>query len=110
VCDLLDISTKTLRELGNSGKIVYRLKGTSWRCYAREDVEAFIGRISCQSTSPSEKTDRSKARTTNLISSSRSMENVVEFTAALVKQRREQQGFTRKKRKLALKPKDRSIT
>ncbi|MBZ0262654.1 MAG: helix-turn-helix domain-containing protein, partial [Hyphomicrobiales bacterium] len=47
VCDLLDISTKTLRELGNSGKIVYRLKGTSWRCYAREDVEAFIGRISC---------------------------------------------------------------
>jgi hypothetical protein len=82
VCKAPEISAKTLHQMGDTGQIVYRLKGSSWRCYAREDVEAFIRRMTCRSTSPNDRMAPSKARIGSSILSSRSMANDAVFTAA----------------------------
>lgn len=48
VAKLLEISTTQLTRLGDQRRIVYRLKGTAWRFYAREDVERFIQSMSSE--------------------------------------------------------------
>ena len=42
VAKVLNISSRTLRRLGDRGKIRFRLKGTAHRQYAREDIEAYL--------------------------------------------------------------------
>jgi len=108
IAGLLQMSTATLRRLGNDRKIVYRLKGTAWRFYAREDVEQYLRGMQCQSISPGEKTERSKARTGNSISCARSMVNIVDFSAALMKERRKRLKRSRPGKKLVLVPKNHS--
>ena len=71
---LLEMSTATLRRLGDQRKIFYRLKGTAWRFYAREDVEQYIGKMAV-----------------NLIPISQSTGRVVEFTAERARQKRKRQ-------------------
>lgn len=105
ICRLLEMSTATLRRLGNERKIVYRLKGTAWRFYAREDVEQYLRGMPCQSILPGEKTDHSKAHTINMTSASRSMGKVVEFTAALARQKRKTPNSGWHGKKLVLNPK-----
>lgn len=105
IASLLEMSTATLRRLGNERKIIYRLKGTSWRFYAREDVEKYLRGMQCQSILPGEKTELSKARTTNMTSVSRSTGKVVEFTAALARQKRRTPNNGWSGKKLVLKPK-----
>jgi DNA-binding transcriptional MerR regulator len=105
VCKALEISTKTLHQLGDTGQIVYRLKGSSWRYYAREDVEAFIRRMTCLSIFPDERMAPSKARIGSSILSSRSMANDAVFTAARAKQKRELLASGSRRRKSVSSPK-----
>jgi hypothetical protein len=56
VAGLLGLSAKWLTQLGNEGRIHFRLKGKSHRQYAREDVEAHLRGETCQSIDQSVKT------------------------------------------------------
>lgn len=87
---LLRVGPKTLRKLGDQGFIRYRLKGTSHRQYAREDVEAYIrGDMPCRSTGHEEKTAPTKRRsgTTTSKSNPPARGQVIDFTAAQAKGR-----------------------
>lgn len=70
VAKLLEMSDTQLRRLGNERRIVYRTKGTSWRSYAREDVENYLRGTACQSTGHEEKTGPSRPSSSTTISRS----------------------------------------
>lgn len=70
VAAILSYSTKTLLRLADKGQIRCRLKGTTHRLFARDDVEAHLReRYRCQSIGQSSKTARSVRTSTYSISS-----------------------------------------
>jgi hypothetical protein len=88
VAVLLSVSCKTLHRLGDDRIIFYRLRGTSRRCYAREDIERYWGTTQCQSTGNGTSAARSPRRSSTMTSSSSSRRgNVVAFTAQLARER-----------------------
>src|SRR5215467_4551143 len=87
----LGISGRTLRRLGDQGKIRYRLKGTAHRQHAREDVEAYLTRdFAWARTSQDERTELRKRRSGTTISNSgrRANNRASSFAAARAREQR----------------------
>jgi hypothetical protein len=90
---VVEVSDKTLRRLGDEGLIRYRLKGNSWRRYAREDLAAYLTRTDenrpCQFIGPWAKTaNQSPASSPTTSCSGSRTGKVVAFTAAQARRTR----------------------
>jgi len=92
VAHLLGVNPVTLRRMGDDQKIGYRLKVTSHRQYAREDIEAHLRgeKPVCPSIVRKTKTATTNRRSTNTTSNSKrkARKNPNAFTAAQAKGQR----------------------